>query len=78
MYIRNFNKVFEYLIIFKGELYTTHIVVTKRLIQGLLGKPFTKKQIEDTTKYLVKMAETTIDILLDEGKPKRKRKRKRK
>lgn len=68
VYIRNFGETFEYLVVCKGEIYTMHIVVTKKPIQWLLGKPYTKKQNEDVCKYLLTAAQTTIDFLKKEGK----------
>lgn len=61
VYIRNFGNVFEYLVLMNGELYTAHMVVTKRPLQALFGKPYTKTQIENITKYLMSMAQATIE-----------------
>lgn len=68
VYIRNFNNTFEYLVIINGELYTTHMVVTKRPLQSLLGKDYTQKQLTDTVKYLLNVAEATVDTILGEPK----------
>jgi len=73
VYIRNFNNLFEYLVIIKGELYTTHMIVTKRLLQSLLGKPYTDKQLTDTTKFLMNTAEATVDAVLDGAEPTKKK-----
>ena len=65
VYIRNFNNIFEYLVIYQGELYTTHIVVTKTLFQTVFARPYTEAQLESATKVLMNMAQTTIDYLLE-------------
>jgi len=72
VYIRNFHNIFEYLVIANGELYTTHMVVTKRPLQSLLGRDYTEKQLTDVTKYLLNTAEATVDYLLDGDSPKQK------
>jgi hypothetical protein len=63
IYIRFFKNVFEYLLVIDGQLYTAHIVVTKMPFQALLGRPYTPQQLADSTAYLLRMAETTIDTL---------------
>ena len=70
MYVRNFNNVFEYLAIINGELYTAHMVITKRPMQTLLKRDYTEKQLTDTVKYLLNTAEATVDYILD-GKDKK-------
>lgn len=65
VYIRNFHNIFEYLVVFDGLLYTAHIVVTKTPLQYILGKPFTKKQLEAATKYLTNTAQATVDFLIE-------------
>jgi len=70
LYVRNFNNVFEYLAIINGELYTAHMVITKRPMQTLLKRDYTEKQLTDTVKYLLNTAEATVDYILD-GKDKK-------
>ena len=65
MYIRNFHNIFEYLVVIKGELYTTHMVITKSPIQALLGRPYTEEQLTNATKFLMNTAEATVDTVLD-------------
>lgn len=72
IYVRNFNNVFEYLAIIDGQLYTTHMVVTKSLLQSILGQPYTQKQLEDTVKYLLNVAHATVDYVLDGAENKKK------
>lgn len=70
VYIRNYKNIFEYLVIYNGELYTTHIVVTKGLIQWLLGKPYTDDQIMATKKMLMNTAQATVDFIEEQNKSK--------
>lgn len=63
--MRNFGTTFEYLAVINGELYTTHIKVTKTPLQWLLGRPWTKKQLEDVVKFLLPVAQTTVDTVLE-------------
>lgn len=65
VYIRNFHNIFEYLVVIKGELYTTHMVITKSPIQSLLGRPYTEEQLTNATKFLMNTAEATVDTVLD-------------
>lgn len=68
IYIRTFENIFEYLVVANGQLYTTHIEVHKRPLQALFGRPYTKKQLEDTTKFLMNTAQATVDYLLEAKK----------
>lgn len=70
IYIRKFGSIFEYLFIFRDEIYQAHIVVTKTPLQWLLGRDYTKEQLEKTTAYVLKMAETTIDTVIELNKEK--------
>lgn len=68
IYIRNLGNVFEYLAIVRNEVYSANIVVIKKPLQRIFGKDYTPKQLADSTSYVLKMAETTIDLLLGDGK----------
>ena len=72
VYVRIFHNLFEYLVLIKGELYTTHMIVTKKPLQMLLGKPYTEKQLTDTTRFLLNTAEATVDAVLDGAEPVKK------
>lgn len=63
VYIRNFSNLFEYLVIIRGELYTAHIIIHRTLLQTIFGRPYTKKQLGDTVKYLKNVAEATVDAV---------------
>lgn len=68
IYIRNFNNTFEYLTYVKGELYTTHMVITPNFWRAFAREKYTSKQLADISKYLVRVAHTTIDYVLDQKK----------
>lgn len=59
VYIRQIGNIFEYLVVMRGEVYTTHVVVTK-----LFWKDYTTEQLENATKFLMNMAQATIDCVL--------------
>ena len=65
VYVRNFGNTFEYLAIIKGQLYTAHMVITKSPLQSLLGRDYTEKQLTDTVKYLLNVAQATVDTVLE-------------
>ena len=66
IYIRNFGEVFEYILAWKGEVYTSHIVAKKLPWQRWLGKDYTTKQLTDTTRYMLMMGESVVDSLLEQ------------
>lgn len=53
-----------------GNLHRGHIVATKGFAQSLLGRDYTKKQLDDITKYCVGVAQATIDTVRSSKKPK--------
>lgn len=70
VYIRNFYTTFEYLTYVKGELYTAHMIVTPSFTRMFSRKKYTSKQLTDVTKYLLNVAQATIDHVLDSKKTK--------
>lgn len=66
VYLRNFGSTFEYLAIVKGQLYGSHITITRTLTQRLLGKDYTEKQLSDVCRVLTTMAQATVDYVLAE------------
>lgn len=71
VYVRHIEgtSIFEYLAIIKGQLYTSHSVITKRPLQALFGRPYTEKQLGEIVALQVKLAETTIDVALGDASP---------
>lgn len=71
VYYRNFQDHFEYLTIIKGELFTAHITVrphwlTKTFyILGIENWPYSRQQLKSIIIQLRRLAETTIDYILD-------------
>jgi len=74
IYYRNFQDHFEYLTIIKGELYTMHLTVkphwiTKTLFRLKLEKtPYSQQQTKAIIKQLRRLAQTTIEFILDKKK----------
>lgn len=74
IYVRNWEKHWEYLTVFDGEIYTAHISVAPRFIRSVLYSlrvvafPYTKEESDGAYKYMVKTAESTIDFLLKDKK----------
>lgn len=64
IYVRQFGNTFEYIAIIKHQVYTANIEVIRTIWQRLLGKDYTPKQLADATSYVLKMAETTVDMVL--------------
>ena len=68
VYYRNFGNSFEYLAVIDGEIYTAHVAIIKEWWQMLLRRDYTKEQLVNATNYLARIAETTIDTVLDSKK----------
>lgn len=68
VYYRNFGNTFEYLVVIDGEIYTAHVTIIKTWWQMLLNRDYTKKQLVDAVNYLARIAETTIDTVLESKK----------
>lgn len=66
MYIRNFYTTFEYLTYVKGELYTAHMIITPSIFRTFSKEKYTEKQYTDAVKYLLNVAQATIDHVLGE------------
>jgi hypothetical protein len=64
-YLRNFGATFEYLVFFKGELYTSHIVIKKSFLQKIFFIDYKEQQLSEASALLMKLAETTIDLVLE-------------
>jgi hypothetical protein len=62
--IVNIGSIFVITMCIEGKLHRGHIVATRTFSQRLLGKDYTKKQLDDITKYTSKVAEATIDTVL--------------
>lgn len=68
VYIRNFYTTFEYLTYVNGELYTAHMIITPSITRFFRREKYTSKQLTDVTKYLLNVAQATIDHVLDKKK----------
>ena len=61
VYLRNIEEAFEYLAIIRGEIYAAHVVIKKKFFQ----KEYNRVQMEKASNIIEKMAEATIDSVLD-------------
>lgn len=57
------NKIWEYFVIMRNELYTAHFISPPSWYRRFLKEPFTKKQTNVCLYMLKKMAETTIETV---------------
>jgi hypothetical protein len=64
----NVGSVFIILMHIDGNLHRGHIVATRTFTQRLLGKDYTKKQLDDIAKYCVGVAQATIDTVRNSKK----------
>jgi hypothetical protein len=71
VYYRNFGTHFEYLTIINGEIYTAHFAIFPTKINlllywlGVMPEKYSDQQYKPILKSLRRMAETTIDTILD-------------
>jgi len=71
IYYRNFEHCFEYLIVIENQIYTAHISIIPTFINRLLywlrieKSEYSQQQQGKIIHQLRKMAETTIDYILD-------------
>jgi len=64
VYIRRIDKLFEYLIIYKGNLFSHYLDIKPSWNRRFFKEKYTEKQLEDIIKVSIKSAEITIDKLL--------------
>ena len=69
--ICNVGSVFIITMYIDGNLHRGHIVATRTFIQTLFGGDYTKKQLDDITKYCTGVAQATIDTVRSKNKVKR-------
>lgn len=67
----NVGSVFIILMHIDGNLHRGHIVATRTFAQRLLGRDYTKKQLDDIAKYCVGVAHATIDTVRANRKAKK-------
>lgn len=65
IYVRNTGETWEYFCIINGELYNSFIIAKKKPLNKILGKPYTAKEVNSITQYMIAMAQTTIDTVLE-------------
>jgi hypothetical protein len=78
VYIRNFADHFEYLTVINGEIYTAHVCVRPHWLTKLFYRlditsgfdkvPYSQQQLKNILTTVSKMAQATIDFVLDKNK----------
>mgnify|MGYP000853797081 CR=1 FL=1 len=63
--IRQIEDRFEFITCIKGLIYSSFIVARKGLLKRLFFLDYSKKELEGITNYIMNMATTTIDTVLD-------------
>ena len=66
--IRQSGECFEYITVINDEIYSSFIVARKTFLQRLFFKPYTAKQLNSITNYVIAMAQTTIETVLGNSK----------
>lgn len=69
--IVNVGSVFIIVMNIDGNLHRGHIVATRTFAQRLLGRDYTKKQLDDIAKYCAGVAQATIDTVRNAKKKKK-------
>jgi hypothetical protein len=70
--IRQSGEAFEYITCIFNEIYSSHVIAKKSLLRKLFFRPYSLKQLNNITNYMLAMAQSTIDSVLgDQVKPKK-------
>lgn len=64
VYVRHFGNCFEYLLVFKKQIFTNLMEVTPKWYSRIIGKPYTKAQLNKMAEIMFSGACTTIDELI--------------
>jgi len=63
IYIRRLDKVFEFLVIYKNELYSQYVLLVPGLFKMFYENPFSEKEVRNTTLILIGQAQDLINKL---------------
>lgn len=63
IYIRRLDKVFEFLLIYKNEVYTEYIVLVPELLKMFNEDPFSEEDVKNTAIILISKAQDLIKKL---------------
>lgn len=67
--IRQIEDRFEFITCIEGLIYSSYIIARKGLLKKLFFLDYSKNEIQGITNYIMNMATTTIDTVLDGEKP---------
>lgn len=63
IYIRKFGNVFEFIILYKNKIHTSHVVSIPQFYRVFMDEPYTEEEIKGTTIMLIETAKEVIDKL---------------
>jgi len=66
--IRQIEDRFEFITCIEGLIYSSFIVARKGLLKRLFRLDYSKKELQGITNYVMDLATTTIDSVLEGGK----------
>lgn len=68
--IRQNGECFEYITCIYNEIYSSYVIAKKSFLRKLFFRPYSAKQLNNITNYMLAMAQTTIDHVQSELKSK--------
>jgi hypothetical protein len=66
--VRQSGEAFEYITCIFNEIYSSHVIARKSLLRKLFFRPYSLKQLNSITNYMLAMAQTTVDSVLSAQK----------
>ena len=72
--IRQVGEAFEYITCINNLLYSSYVIARKPLLARLFGRSYSQKQLEKFTNYVINMAYTTIDSVIEPVATEKKKK----
>jgi hypothetical protein len=68
--IRQIGEHFEFITCINNLIYSSFIIAKKSLIQKILFQEYSDKQMKGITNYMIAMAQSTIDTVLEDNNTK--------
>jgi len=69
VYARRIDELFEYLVVYKKELYSRYYIFTPSLHRRFLKQKYSVRQIDAIMSIVLQSAKNTVDYLLDGALP---------
>lgn len=67
--IRLADETFEYITCIDNQIYSAFVIAKKSLLQKALFRDYTEEQLKNITIYMLNMAQTTIDTVINGKQP---------